>query len=124
MNIREFVTVGKQMTDSQTAETAMLIFETYPSLTLADINLIFKRAKLGKYGQLYDRLDGQIILSWFQRYFAERCNEAEEISIREADFFKEDLPRTSESIQEKEHAFKLSHFLDNVKIKKSDRNEF
>ena len=76
VNLREFVNVGKKMTDAQTFETAMIILQDYKFLTIADINLLFKRAKSGYYGNLYDRLDGQIILGWFRRYFSERCGAA------------------------------------------------
>lgn len=88
VNIREFINVGKRMNDVQTQETAMLIIETYPSLNIADINLVFKRAKLGKFGQFYDRLDGQLLLGWFDTYFDERCQAAANISMREADQYK------------------------------------
>lgn len=91
VNLREFVNVGKKMSDMQTQETAILILETYPSLTIADINLIFKKAKLGKFGSMYDRLDGQLILSWFDLYFSDRCAAAANASMREADSFKGDL---------------------------------
>lgn len=91
VNLREFINVGKKMNDVQTQETAMLIIETYPSLKISDINLIFKRAKLGKFGSMYDRLDGQLVLSWFESYFNERCEAAANLSMREADKFKRDL---------------------------------
>ncbi|MDD4971921.1 MAG: hypothetical protein PHT07_21045 [Paludibacter sp.] len=91
VNLREFINVGKKMTDLQCQETAMLIIEEYPSLTIADINLIFKKAKLGKYGSMYDRLDGQMILSWFEKHFDERCAAAANLSMREADRFKKYL---------------------------------
>ena len=78
------------MTDVQTQETAMLIVDSFHALTIADINLIFKNAKMGKYGKIYDRLDGQLILSWFDKHFNERCAAAAEISIREAEKYKND----------------------------------
>jgi hypothetical protein len=98
VNLREFINVGKKMSDQQTQETAMLIIENYPSLKISDINLIFKRAKLGKFGSMYDRLDGQLVLSWFDAYFNERCEAAANISIREADKYKGDL--RTESFEE------------------------
>lgn len=88
VNLRMFFNVGRAMTDAQTFETAMMIVEEYPYLNIADINLIFKNAKLGKYGKLYDRLDGSIILEWFERYFNDRCNAASERSIAEAESYK------------------------------------
>ena len=116
VNLREFVNVGKKMTDAQTFETAMIILQDYKSLTIADINLLFKRAKSGYYGNLYDRLDGQIILGWFRRYFSERCGAAEEESINEASRYKSDpYDRTCERLSEREHEFKkwrMKHFTD------------
>lgn len=88
VNLRMFFNVGKSMTDEQTYMTAELIVDTFYNLNIADINLIFKNAKLGKYGKIYDRLDGNIILEWFQIYFDERCNVAAERSIREAHSYR------------------------------------
>lgn len=88
VNLREFINVGKKMNDIQTHETAMLILQEYPSLNIADINLIFKRAKLGKFGEVYDRLDGQLILGWLEKYFNERCAAAAMLSIQEAESLK------------------------------------
>lgn len=88
VNLREFVNVGKQMTDQQTMDTAILILDEYKSLTIADINYIFNSAKKGKYGQFYDRLDGQMILGWFDKHFSERCEAAANASIRESESYK------------------------------------
>lgn len=83
-NIAEFVNVGKNMRDEQIFETAGMILSEYFMLTLADVNLVFKNAKFGRYGAIYDRLDGQVILGWFEKYFKDRCNDAQERSINEA----------------------------------------
>ena len=88
VNLREFINVGKKMTDNQTQETAMLILDEYFNLTIADINMVFKNAKMGKYGAMYDRLDGQMILSWFEKHLNSRCAAAAELSMREADQYK------------------------------------
>jgi hypothetical protein len=96
-NLVEFFYVGKRMGESQILETAMLIMQDYYMLTLADINLVFTRAKKGFYGELYDRLDGAIILTWFWKYFEERCQEAENIALRKHDRHKDNgQPRTSD----------------------------
>ena len=50
VNLREFFNIGKNMTDEQTQDTAILIVDLFYTLTLADINLIFKKAKLFPYG--------------------------------------------------------------------------
>ena len=95
VNLRDFVNVGKKMTDQQTMETAMLILDEYKSITIADINFIFNSAKKGRYGQFYDRLDGQMILSWFDRHFSERCEAAANASIREAESYKRETRSSS-----------------------------
>ncbi len=83
INLIDFFQVGKKMGDAQVYETSMLILQEYYMLTLADINLVFTRAKKGYYGEMYDRLDGAVILSWFRKYFEERCQEAASIYQRE-----------------------------------------
>jgi len=89
VNISEFVNIGKNMNENQIYETAQMILDSYPYFTLADINLIFKKAKKGDFGQIYDRLDGQIIFSWFTKYNSLRCSEAEEQSINQGNYFKD-----------------------------------
>lgn len=53
---------------------AMAVVEKYRSLNIADINLIFKRAKFGEYGDFYDRITVPAIMKWFKLYFDDRCN--------------------------------------------------
>jgi len=77
LDLRVFLNIGKTMTDTQTEQTALLILDEFPKLTVADIKLFFGKIKKGHYGQIYDRLDGQLILIWMAKYFEERCNTAE-----------------------------------------------
>ena len=110
VNIREFINVGKKMTDEQTEETAMFIVDEYYNLNLADISYIFKNAKIGKYGKIYDRLDGQIILSWFEEHFSKRCSAAADASIMEAENYKDDpFQRTSGTI-------KIQNFIKQIEV--------
>ena len=103
VNLREFLNLGNGMNDLQTRETAMIIVDEFYNLNLADINFIFKNAKFGRYGQLYSRLDGQIIVSWFDEHFNKRCKAAAELSILESDKFKNDnFNRTSSKIKNDE----------------------
>jgi hypothetical protein len=116
VNLRDFLNVGKKMTDQQTQETAMMIMDLYYNITIVDINLIFRKAKLGQWGQIYDRLDGQIILSWFEKYFNERCRAYAERSMLEADKFKNDkYQRFSTQTKNKDHAGKLGAFIEKFK---------
>ena len=63
-----FFNVGKTMNASQIQQTVALIRETYPYLMIEDFKICFNDAKKGLYGKLYDRIDGQIILDWLDRY--------------------------------------------------------
>jgi hypothetical protein len=93
----KFFNVGKNMNATQIADTIMLILENYPRLRPEDIELCFKKAKSGQYGQLYDRLDGQVILGWIYKY-----NESKETFVEHNNFTlhltakKEEPPSTPE----------------------------
>lgn len=100
VNLRLFFNVGRAMNDVQTFETAQLIVETFPYLNIADVNLVFKRAKIGHYGKIYDRLDGNVIIDWFNQYFNERCNAAAQRSQREADTYRMRCPDSKERTEE------------------------
>lgn len=63
------------MTTAQISETSKMIFKDYNSLKIEDIRVCFNNGKKGHYGQLYNRLDGQIIMMWFQQYWTDRTNE-------------------------------------------------
>lgn len=85
----EFFNVGKTMNAQQVALTADLIIQYYSYFKLEDIKLCFRNAMIGKYGELYDRLDGSIILSWFKRYEKDRIDKAVDLSENEAKQAKE-----------------------------------
>lgn len=69
----EFFNASDTMSDIQVAMTVDLIIEEYPYMKTDDIKLCFKNAMKMKYGQLYNRIDGSIIMSWFREYNKERC---------------------------------------------------
>lgn len=67
--------VGKSMNVPQIAETAELILIDFNALKIEDIRVCFTNGKKGHYGQLFDRLDGQIIMMWLSQYSTDRTNE-------------------------------------------------
>lgn len=68
----DFLSIGKTMGAGQIAQTVMMIEQEYFYLTVEDFKVCFDAAKRGDYGQLYDRIDGQIILTWLSIYVGER----------------------------------------------------
>lgn len=74
----KFFSIGKSMDADQVAQTAKLIAKDYYYLKPEDFKLCFDNAKRGKYGQLFDRLDGAVIFGWLEKYIEGRLNRSEE----------------------------------------------
>ena len=72
-NLQRFLNVSAKMDAAQMYETCRMILDDFWALNCADVNLVMSRAKRGFYGQLFGRIDGQIIYLWFAEYFEERC---------------------------------------------------
>lgn len=71
------------MSDGQIAMTADLILEEYPYFKTDDLKLCFRNAMKMKYGEIYNRIDGQVIMSWLKAYNRERCEAADNQSYNE-----------------------------------------
>lgn len=73
VDLIEFYNVSNTFTDTQINSTADLILTEFYWLKPEDFKLCFNNAKLGKYGQLYNRLDGAVIFEWLNTYQNERA---------------------------------------------------
>ncbi len=60
------------MNDAQLVETAKLIMNEFYFLKVSDLQLFFQRFKTGYYGQLFDRLDGSVIMVALREYCEEK----------------------------------------------------
>ena len=78
-----FFNIGKSMDEHQVMETSFLIWQTYPAMGIQEIYFVFNQAKKGKYGKIYDRIDGSIIFEWFNSFWEERLNAAEGLSYQD-----------------------------------------
>ncbi len=114
----DFFNLGKTMTADQIAQTVELIIEEFGILKIDDFKLCFSRAKKGYYGQVYDRLDGQIILLWLNTYTENRLNIAEEQSYRNHLETKQSFLNTSERLKKESHKRELEAFKLKTKINK------
>ena len=83
-----FFNVVNTMSDTQVAMTVDLIIEEYPYMKTDDFKLCFKNAMKMKYGESYNRIDGQVIMGWLREYNKERCAVADNQSWN---FHKENL---------------------------------
>jgi len=112
-----FFNIGKSMDEHQVMETSFLIWQTYPAMGIQEIYFVFNQAKKGKYGKIYDRIDGSIIFEWFNSFWEERLNAAEGLSHQDHIRNKE---RTGESYSTnqaaKEYAYKVRKFAEKYKV--------
>ena len=93
-----FFNVGGAINDQQIQETAVLIMDTYHFLNITDFVLCFKMAKQGKFGKLFDRLDGAIVLGWLEEYNELRLIEAQNNSQKKANKRKASQMNSGSSI--------------------------
>lgn len=75
--------VSTRMNETQVEYTARMILAENPLLTIADIKYVFDSAVTGKYGLLYNRLDPQVICTWFRKHWDDRLEAAENESMKE-----------------------------------------
>lgn len=75
----KFFKVGGAMNHEDAMETAYLIIENYHWMNVADFKLCFQMGKSFKFGKLYDRFDGAIIMQWLDEYNALRVDKSDEI---------------------------------------------
>jgi hypothetical protein len=66
IGFNQAINVKRPLNEPQIDEIAFLIGSQHPNITIADLNLIFKNAKLGNYGEIYDTLSMDKILGWFR----------------------------------------------------------
>lgn len=73
----DYLNVRKDFTEIQAIQVATLFIDEYGTDSLEDLALCLKRAKVGRYGTDYNRLDGQTIFLWFKQYLEEKWDEKE-----------------------------------------------
>lgn len=88
----------KDMSDVQATQTASLFIEQFPMETFEDLLICLKNAKIGKYGKIYNRIDGQLIFTWFREYLEEKYERFEQIKRKEKDSYEAKSAQDFESI--------------------------
>lgn len=68
-------------------------------LTMLDIHVVFRRVKLGEYGELYESWNLPKVMSWFRAYWRDRCALAEQDSINKQ-YQDSNDPRSSERMRQ------------------------
>lgn len=83
-----FFNLGKNMNDQQIKQTSQLIISEYWFLKPEDFKLCFNQAKKGRYGKVFDRIDGMVIMEWLNQYCLERTEVADEMNFQKHDQIK------------------------------------
>lgn len=88
--LNAMLNLNKPMSEDQIEMCAEEIINEFYALKISDLTLLFKRIISGKYGEFYESLSPAKLLSYFREYFNERCDIAEQISIRSHNDLKSD----------------------------------
>ena len=95
----KFYSVNGAMDALQVADTINLIIEQYPHYMQEDFKLFFNYAKKGVFGQIYGRIDGNVIFNWLEIYDRHRDSVAQEESIDEKNKLSEKyIPKSTEGV--------------------------
>ena len=81
----ELVNLKRPLTERQIDAIAMEVVSRYYVLTIADVHVIFRKAKNGEFGELYESMDMPKVMKWFSDYLNDRCEVGANISLRESD---------------------------------------
>lgn len=85
INLNESINTTRKFKGHQIDEAALLIMQGYRNISIADMTLIFKNAKSGVYGDIYETLSMHKLLAWFREYFDDRMEAFERRSLENHD---------------------------------------
>lgn len=71
-DLRLFFQVDSVITSEQIKSLVPMVISEYGSLSLEEISICFNQAKKGAFGEVYNRLDGPVILKWLRTYYADK----------------------------------------------------
>ena len=95
IELNELLGLKTPLSEAQIEAVAEEIPARYPYLTMADVNLVFRRLRCGECGRLYDRLTMPQLMRAFADYNDERCEEAARQARAEAESFRAERERSS-----------------------------
>lgn len=71
-DLKSFFIVDRVISSDGIKALAPLIVTTFGELTLEEVAVCFNMAKTGVYGEIYARLDGQVIMGWLRKYVQDK----------------------------------------------------
>lgn len=81
--LNKMLNLNKPMSEDQIEMCAIEVNNEFYGLKISDLTLLFKRIISGAYGEFYESLTIPKVLTFFRTYFDERCELAEQQSLRD-----------------------------------------
>jgi hypothetical protein len=123
VRLNELLDLKKPLSEDAINEIANILVTEYYTLSMTDIVFVIQQAIKGKYGEMYESLNIPKVIKWFDIYFNERCNTAEQMSNAERNKHNSTFgrERSSDSVNEQREFSK--QYTINKLIKKPQNNE-
>ena len=102
IDVLEWYNVKNSMTDAQIIDASTMLYFEFKRFNLYDIGLCFKRGKTGKYGKVYDRVDGGVLFEWLHKYDIDRTGNIVTIRQNEDEVYKRDFRERSSQVSLKD----------------------
>ncbi|OXA83690.1 hypothetical protein B0A56_00795 [Flavobacterium columnare NBRC 100251 = ATCC 23463] len=84
VRLNELLDLKRPLSEEAINEIANILTTEYYSLNMTDVVFVLQQAIKGKYGQMFESLNIPKVIKWFETYFDERCNTAEQMSYEES----------------------------------------
>ena len=84
IDLRDKINAKRHLSDEQIEEIAFEVVSSFYHFTIADIHVVFRRAKLGEYGEFYESIDMPKVMGWFKAYDTARTDAAMQESINQS----------------------------------------
>lgn len=108
-NLASLMSVGGNLNRAQIIFIAEELINLYPSESIADFKICFRRGAIGTYGQI-QRMDGITLREWMEKYLEEKYTIMENMLMREKENLYRPLTQT-----EREHLINVDALLDEYK---------
>lgn len=89
--LNKLLDLKNPMNEEQIELCSETILNDFKALKISDLTFVFKGITSGKYGKFYERLSISDILNIFTKYFDERCEVAEQETLRIHNDLKSDM---------------------------------
>jgi len=83
VRLNELLDLKKPLSEDAINEIANILVTDYYNLNMTDVVFVLQQAIKGKYGEMFESLSIPKVVKWFEIYFDERCNTAEQMSNEE-----------------------------------------